>query len=157
MAQTFMPYASFQKSAKCLDWRRLGKQRVEAQQILDALLGNPTKAGKVSPWRNRPLTNCWRGYENALRHYINCMIKEWVWRKYNNNMPIHEIEGEIVYPWWVGMPAFHSAHKSILYYKQPEWYSQFNWWESEYPLQECDYSKLLLTKGYQNETTINSA
>lgn len=30
---TFLPYADFQKSAQCLDNKRLGKQRVEAWQI----------------------------------------------------------------------------------------------------------------------------
>jgi len=35
--QTFLPYASFAKSAACLDNRRLGKQRVEAMQILKIL------------------------------------------------------------------------------------------------------------------------
>lgn len=37
--QTFLPYKSFVKSAACLDMRRLGKQRVEAKQILMALTG----------------------------------------------------------------------------------------------------------------------
>ena len=33
--QTFLPYPDFVKSAQCLDYRRLGKQRVEAKQILE--------------------------------------------------------------------------------------------------------------------------
>lgn len=37
--QTFMPYNSFEESAHALDQRRLGKQRVENYQILQALLG----------------------------------------------------------------------------------------------------------------------
>lgn len=32
---TFLPYPSFDESAKCLDYKRLGKQRVEAKQILE--------------------------------------------------------------------------------------------------------------------------
>jgi hypothetical protein len=43
--QTFLPYADFVKTAKCLDYRRLGKQRVEAFQILNILEGKTTKAG----------------------------------------------------------------------------------------------------------------
>ena len=35
--QTFLPYSDFIKSAKCLDYRRLGKQRVEAWQIYNTL------------------------------------------------------------------------------------------------------------------------
>ncbi len=32
--QTFLPYQDFTETAKCLDYRRLGKQRVEAKRIL---------------------------------------------------------------------------------------------------------------------------
>ena len=37
--QTFLPYKSFTKSAASLDWRRLGKQRVENLQLMQALVG----------------------------------------------------------------------------------------------------------------------
>ena len=37
--QTFLPYPSFDASAKVLDYRRLGKQRVEAYQILNTITG----------------------------------------------------------------------------------------------------------------------
>jgi Pyrimidine dimer DNA glycosylase len=36
--QTFLPYPDFVACARVLDSRRLGKQRVEALQILRALL-----------------------------------------------------------------------------------------------------------------------
>ena len=35
--QTFLPYESFKQSARVLDWRRLGKQRVEGMQIINAI------------------------------------------------------------------------------------------------------------------------
>jgi hypothetical protein len=35
--QTFLPYPDFQKSAQCLDYKRLGKQRCEAWQIYQIL------------------------------------------------------------------------------------------------------------------------
>ena len=38
--QTFLPYASFEESAKVLDRQRLGKQRVECLQIFNALAGD---------------------------------------------------------------------------------------------------------------------
>ena len=70
--QTFLPYADFKDSAKCLDFRRLGKQRVEAKQILDIITGvNPT-----SRWRNHPAVKMWQGYEKALLLYQYEMIKE---------------------------------------------------------------------------------
>ena len=37
LMQTFLPHRSFSKSAETLDYRRLGKQRVEAKQILEAI------------------------------------------------------------------------------------------------------------------------
>ena len=46
--QTFLPYASFIKSAQCLDDKRLGKQRVECLQILKAI--KDVNYG----WRNHP-------------------------------------------------------------------------------------------------------
>ena len=45
--QTFLPYKSFNKSFKVLDYRRLGKQRVEAMQILNVLLGRRKTKGWV--------------------------------------------------------------------------------------------------------------
>ncbi len=44
--QTFLPYESFEKSAQTLDWRRLGKQRVEGMQIINAITGKTRKDGK---------------------------------------------------------------------------------------------------------------
>lgn len=45
--QTFMPYQSFKRTAKVLDQRRLGKQRVETYQIMGTLLGLRLKTGEV--------------------------------------------------------------------------------------------------------------
>jgi len=42
MVNTFLPYQNFRKIAKILDWKRLGKQRVEAKQIIN-ILDNATK------------------------------------------------------------------------------------------------------------------
>ena len=44
--QTFLPYKSFEQSAQVLDWRRLGKQRVEGMQIINAITGKTRKDGK---------------------------------------------------------------------------------------------------------------
>lgn len=53
--QTFLPYPSFRESAKCLDNKRLGKQRVECIQIIKAI--NNPKYG----WQNHPAVKMWRG------------------------------------------------------------------------------------------------
>lgn len=124
--QTFLPYPSFVKSFKCLDFRRLGKQRVESKQILDAL------AGRSKGWRNHPATKMWSGHENALKLYHNLCIKEWVARGYVNNMPLFDLKRKkIVEPCWLGDEAFHAAHRSNLLRKAPEYYEQFGWSETD--------------------------
>ena len=75
--QTFLPHESFKKSLKVLDWRRLGKQRVEAHQVLNVLLGRTETKG----WVNHPITRMWDGYEPALQLYFNMFA---------NNVPILE-------------------------------------------------------------------
>ena len=123
--QTFLPYPDFKKTAEVLDWKRLGKQRVEALQILNSLNPNHPKRG----WRNHPAVKMWKGYENALRLYLNTMIREWVRRGYNNTMKEQEIDGEVVMPPWFGAAEFHSSHRANLLRKDSEYYEKFGWTE----------------------------
>ena len=59
--QTFLPYESFEKSAQTLDWRRLGKQRVEGMQIINAITGKKRKDGKpYKGWINHPCSVMWK-------------------------------------------------------------------------------------------------
>ena len=44
--QTFLPYSDFRDSFSVLDNKRLGKQRVEAYQIISAITGRLSKLGK---------------------------------------------------------------------------------------------------------------
>ena len=122
--QTFLPYAEFEDAAQVLDYRRLGKQRVEGLQIVN-ILSTPNYAGA---WVHHPAIKMWRGYENALKLYVNAMIREWKERGFRNNLPYYELDpAEIVYPWWLGDPRFHDSHKSNLLRKYPEYYNQFGW------------------------------
>jgi hypothetical protein len=124
--QTFLPSPSFEQSAKQLDYRRLGKQRVEAYQILNVLTGKRTGG-----WVNHPATKMWRGYEDALKHYMNVMITEWVARGYNNNMELNVIPPNFKYPEWLG-GTIHETHRAALLYKDFDHYKQFGW--DELPL-----------------------
>ena len=124
--QTFLPYKSFENSVKSLDYRRLGKQRVEAKQILNVLLNRTETKG----WRNHPITKMWVGYENALKEYFNTCVKEWINQGYNNTMELEEIEGDILYPHWLGDDLFHSSHRANLLRKDQEYYSKFMWNEN---------------------------
>jgi len=77
--QTFMPYPDFIRVAQVLDDKRLGKQRVEARQILDM--------SPASRWRHHPAVRMWQGYDEALKLYINCMVKEWIQRGFVSELP----------------------------------------------------------------------
>lgn len=121
--QTFLPLPSFKASAQALDYRRLGKQRVEAMQLLNVLTGATAKVG----WRNHPAARMWRGYEQALGAYMNEMIHEWVSRGYRNTMQLWPITGPIIMPPWFGDKAFHASHRSNLLRKAPSHYGAFNW------------------------------
>lgn len=122
--QTFLPYSDFIETAKCLDYRRLGKQRVEADQILNIIIGK----AKSNAWRNHPAVKMWEGYSQALIHYRNVIIQEWISRGYNNNMPII-ITKNIIYPKWLGDEEFHASHRSNLLRKDFNYYSKYGWKE----------------------------
>jgi len=120
--QTFLPYPNFKESALVLDRARLGKQRVEANQILNAI------KDPHNGWRHHPAVKMWRGYENALCLYRNTMIQEWIRRGYVNNMPLLFFDA-VQNPWWLGLEEFHASHRSNLLRKDPKFYGQYGWLE----------------------------
>ena len=123
--QTFLPYSSFTKTFKTLDYRRLGKQRVEAMQILNILLNRTERPG----WRNHPIVRMWEGYEPALQLYHNICIEEWIRQGYNNNMSLEDITEPIIYPDWLGIELFHSSHRANLLRKDYGYYIKYGWTE----------------------------
>jgi hypothetical protein len=127
--QTFLPYKDFKKSAEALDYRRLGKQRVEAMQIINAITGIPRKDGKVyRGWVNHPCSVMWRNNVPALMHYCNVMIKEWKKRGYNNTMKLYDVSGpDVELPSWVGNEDYHASHRANLLRKEIEYYKDHGW------------------------------
>lgn len=120
--QTFLPYPSFAASAKVLDMKRLGKQRVECKQIINALEG--TSKG----WQNHPATKMWRGYLPALAQYGVAMCEEWIDRGYKDSLLpffLERVTPEQRAPIWIGDEAVHFSHRSNLLRKMPEHYRQF--------------------------------
>jgi hypothetical protein len=127
--QTFLPYASFDRTARVLDPRRLGKQRVEALQVLRAQFV-PNYG-----WRHHPAAKMWRGHDEALAAYGVAICREWVRRGYADTVRgsiVEALEREPrrqaelrrlgLLPPWLGRPAFHRAHRSSLLRKDPAWY-----------------------------------
>jgi hypothetical protein len=124
--QTFLPYPDFQESARVLDDKRLGKQRVEGLQILNII--TKPDADYRGGWRNHPAVKMWRGYDAALKAYTNAMIAEWVRRGFQNTMQYYELPGgAITFPWWLGDACLHESHQSNLLRKNPAHYRQFGW------------------------------
>jgi hypothetical protein len=128
--QTFLPYPDFERTADVLDDRRLGKQRVEVLQILNAM----HRAG--GGWANHPATRMWRGYEPALVAYGLAMIDVWTGKGRADTVRekiLPHLHGEPVrrqqelaalemLPPWLGREDIHRAYRSALVRKMPEHY-----------------------------------
>jgi len=128
--QTFLPYNDFVKSARALDYKRLGKQRVEGMQIINAITGINRKDGKpYKGWKNHPATVMWRPHVEMLKHYVNIMIMEWKDRGYNNTMQFYEVDWPVDIPDWLGYEPFHASHRANLLRKDYKFYSQYGWTE----------------------------
>lgn len=131
--QTFLPEPSFVESAKALDNKRLGKQRVEAKQILFAL-SDPTYG-----WQHHPAVRMWRGYEESLAMYGHTICVEWIGRGYNDSLKDWFASYALTTPMtlrpsWYD-EKFVTCHRAALYWKKPEHYRQY----------EEDYVKYLGT------------
>ncbi len=117
--QTFLPLADMQRSVQCLDSRRLGKQRVEALQILRAL------RSPGSGWSRHPATIMWQGREEALALYMRLCIEEWIARGYRNTMALPATLLSPTMPRWMGDESVHASHRSNLLRKYPVHYGRF--------------------------------
>lgn len=128
--QTFLPYVSYAKSAKVLDNRRLGKQRVEVIQILNALR-KPNYG-----WQNHPAVKMWDGYEYALAQYGLSICAEWISRGFKDTCydKIMDVLNELtkadfyprIYPHWLhDNDGLITSHRSNLLRKDPAHYRQF--------------------------------
>lgn len=122
MVNTFLPEKTFTQSLLSLDYRRLGKQRVETKQILRAL------RMETQGWRSHPATRMWRGYEGALAQYgaISCRI--WILKGYKDSLLPYFEEMSNEYknrtkPWWLSLEEFRRSHQSNLIRKDPEHYA----------------------------------
>ncbi|MBQ1042738.1 MULTISPECIES: MSMEG_6728 family protein [unclassified Micromonospora] len=134
--QTFLPYPDFLASARTLDQKRLGKQRVETIQVLRGLT-RPDYG-----WRNHPAVKMWAGYEEALTRYGLDMCAVWcepgradtcagtlatdlatacgiaVIRTQDELAKVGEL------PPWLGRDDLHRSHRSSLLRKDPVHYAQ---------------------------------
>lgn len=87
--QTFAPEGTMiDDGFKALDYKRLGKQRVEAWQILNVLRGvdNDGNPKDHKGWVHHPATLMWEGNIAALAFYGMRCCEEWKRRGYNDSL-----------------------------------------------------------------------
>ena len=128
--QTFLPYSGFADSAEVLDVPRLGKQRVEALQILRAL--QLPDYG----WKNHPAVLMWRGRVPALVSYgLSCVT---TWRTLGHadstagqiaefapqvgSLTQRQLGRQGLLPSWLGDERLHQSHRSRLIAKDAGYY-----------------------------------
>jgi hypothetical protein len=124
--QTFLPYPDPVETARSLDQARLGKQRVEALQVLRAV----TLPGYG--WQSHPAIAMWRGHLEALTSYSLAITDEWLAQGHADTVRPQiaefapEVDGvpfaSLPLPPWLGDEAVHRSHRSKLVQKQPDWY-----------------------------------
>jgi hypothetical protein len=133
VVQTFLPYDDFERSARALDVKRLGKQRVETIQVVRAL----TRSGYG--WANHPAVLMWKGYEEALGRYGFTCCEVWSELGFGDTCAVTiatdlreagvkriraqaelAVAGEL--PPWLGDEALHLSHRSALVRKDPDRY-----------------------------------
>lgn len=131
--QTFLPYEGFENSAATLDYRRLGKQRVECLQLLNTLKELQANPQLKKGWVNHPALLMWKGYEHHLVIYGLRICEEWISRGYNDwkcygplgDMLQDQVWPVVDLPPWLGDERLHSSHRSALMYKHPEHYKHY--------------------------------
>ena len=131
--QTFLPYADFEASARALDVKRLGKQRVETIQVVRAL----TWPGYG--WANHPAVLMWQGFEEALGRYGFVCCEVWTGLGFGDTCAATigadlaavgiiavrtqaELAEAGALPAWLGDSELHRSHQSALVRKDPEYY-----------------------------------
>lgn len=131
--QTFLPYPDFAASAAVLDDRRLGKQRVEAMQVLRALT-RPTYG-----WKHHPAVRMWEGHPDGVAAYGLAVCAEWSRRGRADTCaatigsdlaaagrPGPRTQAELArvcaLPAWLGDERLHRSHRSALVRKDPAHY-----------------------------------
>lgn len=112
---TFIVFGDFVINATFLDNKRLGKQRVEAMQLIDAI-------EKGTAWKKHPAAVSWKNHVDGLKYYANCIINEWIKRGFNNTMEFYVLPETVILPWWTQWSPLHHSHRAMLIRKDPFFY-----------------------------------
>jgi hypothetical protein len=143
--QTFLPENSFTRSAKSLDYRRLGKQRVEVLQLLKCIQ-EIKDGGSPRGWANHPCRKMWQNYQNALVLYGLCICREWLNRGYNDTcadkiFKYFNKNEKLKLPPFFNDTDFHNSHKSVLIQKDQQHYQHM--WSNISNTSVIDWNKYI--------------
>jgi len=93
--QIFRPYVDHRRSASFLDDKRLGKQRVEAKQVILAVLRRRgvLRDGRRG-WLNHPVVLMYDAgpYLEDLVNYFYAVVEEWIRRGFKNFISLDDVE-----------------------------------------------------------------
>lgn len=134
--QTFLPYKDYAACAQCLDTVRLGKQIIEAIQIL--------KGQRAS----HPVSKMWVGYSSALCEYIRRLHEEWLRRgrkphgAFINGQPWLCTGPESRRPPWL-TEELCSKYRAHLLSKNLEHYGSLGWQEVPLRMNRNDYPAIV--------------
>src|SRR5882724_1730569 len=108
----FLPYPNFKKCAEVIDNKRLWKQILEANQLVELIENKKIK----SYWRDKHCYIMWENDSHALRAYRDCFVREWLKRRLK--YPPEIIVDMLYYkPDWMinGYPEkIYSSHRAAL-------------------------------------------
>ncbi|WP_214367229.1 MSMEG_6728 family protein [Pseudonocardia sp. H11422] len=131
--QTFLPYPDFAASAASLDDSRLGKQRIEALQVVRAL------TRQTYGWKRHPAVRMWDGHTEAVASYGLAVCAEWSARGRPDTCAVSiaedlaaaglapprsqaELAAAGLLPDWLGDERVHRSHRAALLRKDPTHY-----------------------------------
>jgi hypothetical protein len=127
--QTFFTHIGYNKSLQSLDDLRLGKQRVEAKQILMVL------GGQSEGYQHHPAVKMWKGWEQALCLYgaaacyqwhivrkHKCDLYPWFYEESKRLKMDKEAAMDEPFPPWTQDAWFMRSHRSNLIRKNPVLY-----------------------------------
>lgn len=131
-----------------LDDKRLGKQRLEAAQIIKILEVYDETGNFSGGYSKHPALQMWKGHTDALKAYFNLCVLAWIKRGFKNTYDLYPVDheryrivpgdfdgttttfdeefDEYCFPKWFGFPPLILSHRAALLRKNPTHYASFD-------------------------------
>lgn len=131
-----------------LDNKRLGKQRLEAAQMI-RILEVYDQTGEVQGgYSKHPALQMWKGHTDALKAYFNLCVLAWIKRGFKNTYSLYPVDheryrivpgdfdgttttfdeefDEYCFPKWFGFAPLILSHRAALLRKNPKHYASYD-------------------------------